>query len=349
MAVGGAESSIAALIRHLRRTAPALHVEVMTLHQVGVLGKELQEEQIPLCSFNVRYKYDLRTVLRLVRLVQNREYDVVHTHLFPASYVAALASIFAHRPKWIFTEHNVWNKRRNYGVFRIIEKVVYSRFLRVIAVSHFVEQSLLAWMPYLRPKLLTIPNGVVVPELAPKKCLPSNRPLRFLFVGRLEYVKGLDLLLEALGELHHCRFELWIAGDGRERERLQQLAAQYGLSHHVSFLGLRRDIPALMQTTDCLVLPSRWEGLPVAILEAMASGLPVMATAVGGVPEVIEDGVNGYLVASEDVVALRQRLQAIMAAPQALSIMGERARESVMANYAVEVVAAQIRALYDSL
>jgi len=350
MNVGGAESSICNLVRSLKEIEPQSEIDLVTLYQIGYFGERLKQEGFSVYCLEAHSKYDLRVICRLVQFVRNGNYDLVHVHLFPALYAAALSSCFVCRPKWIYTEHNVWNRRRRYGFFRLIDRLVYSRFSTVVAVSRVVAKSLLEWLPFLRSRVLTIPNGVPVPELGSTRHEPgSSRKVRLLFAGRLEPAKGVDLLLEALSGLSDSNFELLIAGDGGQRETLKQLAINYKLSHKVTFLGVRHDLPDWMRSADCFVAPSRWEGLPMVILEAMALGLPVIASDVGGISEVIEHEVNGYLIPSGDVGFLKQQLQEIIEKPQVLGALGRQARDKIVAEYAIQVIAQQVASLYKSV
>jgi glycosyltransferase involved in cell wall biosynthesis len=351
MAVGGAESLLADLARQLLKDKPGTRVEIITLYRLGMHGKRLQEEgAIPVTALHASRKYDLRLAPRLFHFIKDKDYDIIHTHLFPAGYVAGLASLLTHRPKWVYTEHSCWNRRRAHRLLRPVERFVYSRFCSIIAVSGNVRSALVQWQPQLEPKVVTIPNGVVVPrDIRRAPAAFNGRPLRFIVVGRLVPAKGLDLLLDALSMISERDFAVQVVGDGSQRMELERLAELYGLGNKVEFLGIRSDVQQLMQQSDCLLVPSRWEGLPMVILEAMACGLPVIATPVGGIPEVIEDGVNGYLVPAESVELLAQRLEEVIDNPHILRALGKRARKKVIDGHSIEALAAAHYSLYERL
>jgi glycosyltransferase involved in cell wall biosynthesis len=157
-------------------------------------------------------------------------------------------------------------------------------------------------------------------------------------VARLAAPKRPDLLVRALASLRATSDDahLVIVGDGPEREELRALADQLGLHDAVQFLGTRSDVPEILSTASCVALVSDYEGAPYALLEGMASGAPVVATSVGGVPEMLEDGRTGILVSPGDVESLTTALRRMLADPEAAAAMGAKAREAVARDYSRE-------------
>lgn len=183
----------------------------------------------------------------------------------------------------------------------------------------------------LRSKGLRIPRALVVPNIVDAQgraeAAKEVETLRIVAVGTLKRLKGFDVLLRALAPLQGggFRFELLIAGEGPERDSLRYLASSLGLADSVRFLGEISDVPALLSHAQLAVHASRSEGLSNAILEAMAEKLPVIATAVGGTPEIIVDGVSGLLVPPDDPPALANAVKRLSADPQLRGRMGEEA------------------------
>lgn len=350
MTIGGAPKVVLNLLTHLARTNTEIELEVAVLYDIGHFGELLINAGIPVQSLKARFKYDPQLLPHLISFLQKGKFDIVHVHLFPAYYLAACSSVLVQSPKWIYTEHNVWNRRRKYPVMKLVDAGVYSRYDRIIACSTQAAKALIAWLPFVRNKVWTIPNAVKIPA-SPKenfRALSGNKIL-FLFAGRLEYAKGIDILLRALYIMKDKKFDLLIVGDGSQRQRLEQLSADMQLSEQVKFLGERADLPDLMRTADCLIMPSRWEGLPMVLLEAMATGLPVIASAAGGIPEVIQDGINGYLVPPENVAALAQRLQSVIDNPVILQSMGRLARERITEEYSIDKMAQSHLQIYQEV
>lgn len=163
----------------------------------------------------------------------------------------------------------------------------------------------------------TISKSIVI-----KNAIPVSRDIDFvnlrkhylydvLFVGRLEHAKGVDVLLKAIlhiKEKYERNVKVAIVGDGSKKEYLKGLVDEYKISPSVEFLGIRKDVKELMNVSKIFVLPSRWEGLPMVILEAMANGIPIIATDVGGIGEVIENKVNGIIVPEEDSETLANKI-----------------------------------------
>ncbi|MGG1612744.1 glycosyltransferase [Paenibacillus sp. FSL K6-2441] len=179
--------------------------------------------------------------------------------------------------------------------------------------------------------------------------LPQE-PFVWLAAGRFVPEKDYPAMLLAYAEARQ-RFAnsvLWIAGIGPERPRIEQLAAELGLSAYVRILGIRTDMPALMQAADGFVLSSKWEGLPIVLLEACASRLPIVATAVGGNAEVVLDGVNGHLVPAAEPAALARAMEQVMALPpEERRAMGQRGWEHAAAHYDISRVTGKWIELYE--
>jgi glycosyltransferase involved in cell wall biosynthesis len=164
-------------------------------------------------------------------------------------------------------------------------------------------------------------------------------------VGRLTHQKGFDQLLSALTHLHVLDYRCLIAGAGEEDIRLRSLAAELGLEDRVIFAGYRRDVPDLLSALDCYIQPSRYEGMPFAVLEAMASGRPIVAAAVDGIKELIVHGEHGLLAEPGDPVELAGCIQAIAADPMRAAVLGAAAREKAARMFDEEAIADRWEAL----
>jgi glycosyltransferase involved in cell wall biosynthesis len=361
----GAQSLLYNLISFFQRNTPHVRNDLCTLYQPGYFARPLKEAGVsvhclksaPKSAYGLTFfdKYDVAFAGHLVALIKEQRYDVIHAHLFPASLVAGLSSLAVRNTPWVFTEHSAWNRRRAAPLLRILDAFVYSRFQRVVAVSNQVANALTEWQPGIKHKLHVIPNGVPIPDISESKAqirdklgLPLDVPL-ILFVGRLSHIKGVDILLRSLSRLNGREYRAMLAGTGAQRDELEQLAIQLGVRDKVDFLGLRDDVWRLMLAADCLVLPSRWEGLPMVILEAMARAKPVIASAVGGIPEVIKDGVTGWLVPPEDPLALAETVNRVLSSPEMACSVGCAARELITTKFSIDVTAHRTLELYEKL
>jgi len=267
-----------------------------------------------------------------------RERRLVHLHNHFASSsgtVAMLAaalgdftfSISEHGPDIFFTP--TW--------WRLDAK--FSRALFVACISHFCRSQVLIWTPPDRwGRVHIVHCGVDPGEFTPRP--HRTRGHRLLFTGRLAAVKGLPILLEAVARLapEHPDIELLLAGDGPDRPALEQRAADLGITDRVRFLGYQSSdqVRALLQETDVFALPSFAEGVPVVLMEAMASGVPVVTTRIAGIPELVEDDVSGFVVPPGDVAALVAAIDALLRDPSLRSRLGAAGRATVEREFDID-------------
>jgi glycosyltransferase involved in cell wall biosynthesis len=221
-----------------------------------------------------------------------------------------------------------------------------------IAVSRFVASRLRDRFHVRPEKIVVIPNaaatGGATVSPAPRAELARSvtAPI-VLTVARLDAQKGIAHLLDAAAAVPHASFA--IAGDGPDRAALEERAASLGLGDRVRFLGHRHDVPALLAASDLFALPSMYEGLPLAVLEAMAAGVPVIATAAGGTGEVVRDGETGTLVPPADPSALAAAITGTLANRERASRLALAARSLVAREYSVKAMVSSVSALYETL
>ena len=233
--------------------------------------------------------------------------------------------------------------------WRIDAKTAQARF--VVCISHFCRsQAMLFSDPVHWPKLKIVHCGVTPARYGqtPRDAFGK----RVLFIGRLDAVKGGPLLLDAFATVCHAHPEahLTVVGDGPARAALETQAAQLGLASAVTFAGYRSqtEVQGLLEQADMLVLPSFAEGVPMVLMEAMASRIPVIASRVAGVPELVEDGVTGFLVPPGDVASLTMRLNTLLGDPELCRTMGAAGRCVVEAGFDVDREAAWLLRLFRS-
>lgn len=288
-----------------------------------------------------------------------REIDVLHAHsIMSPTTIATVAGVLVRKPR-IVTLHATYEPehllRKPLGKqrLRLYQRVV-SRF---VSINADIERLLLTHaIPPSR--IVSIPNGIDTVRfsladgaerrsLRAKLKLPPDQPI-VVFAGRLHKVKQIDVLLRAWSGV--AGGHLVILGDGDERQPLTELAHELKLDGSVEFRGMEPDVTDYLRAADVFVLPSASEGLSVALLEAMSSGLVPVATAVGGAVDLIRDGDNGRLVRPGDVEGLRMALGQMIASPEWSRAAGLKARESVVADYDLRVIAARLANVYrDSL
>jgi glycosyltransferase involved in cell wall biosynthesis len=296
-----------------------------------------------------------RWIGRLRRLVADQQYDIIHSHM-PIPAVAARVAAGG-RAHIVHTEHNVWQRYRR--LTRFANAVTYRRNERVIAVSQAVADSVND--RFLRSgtdRLIVVRHGL---RLAGRPAGGSRADARRLLglpadalvigtVGNLTPKKGHAILIEAFSRLHASRTDsrLVIVGTGPEHEHLRIEVASRGLEDSVLMTGSRGDVPDLLPAFDIYASASLFEGLPIALVEAFAAGLPVVATTAGGTGEVLNDGVEGVLVDPGDVDALAKALDALAGDPERRASYGAAATRRSR-DFDVSRAVGQIQRIYDEV
>jgi glycosyltransferase involved in cell wall biosynthesis len=219
---------------------------------------------------------------------------------------------------------------------------------RIVAVSEAVRQALVA-SGAAPGRIRVIPGGVA---LGPFTAVPPNAaavPAVLGALGRLGREKGFDVLLGAMSKLPPGEARLLLGGDGTQQEALSREIHVLGLADRVTMTGLVTDVPAFLAQIGIFILPSRSEGLGLVAVEAMAAGRPVIATNVGGIPEVVVDGETGVLVPPEDPAALAAAIHSLLADPVLAARMGQAGRRRARELFSAERMAEKTAALYEEL
>jgi glycosyltransferase involved in cell wall biosynthesis len=298
---------------------------------------------------------DPRWVARLGRLVARGDYDLIHTHAPVPAVAARLVSLRPGGPAIIHTEHNMWERYRT--PTRLLNSLTYWRNAGVIAVSGVVEDSIRPWPGGRgRVPVRTVHHGTVldsirsfdVAERLERRSAEGLPTDRFLIgnVGNFTRKKDHRNLLRAMaGDGPVSRAHLVLIGLGPLEQELRDAVAELGLDGRVTFLGSRGDVFELLPLLDLFCLSSEFEGFPIALVEAMATGLPCVATAVGGIPEIVTDGESGLLVPPRDPEALRRAIERVMADPDGAGALATRAREEA-ARLDLRHAVGQLQELY---
>ena len=353
--VGGAENLLLSI---LRRLDPARYESVVcTLGERGALATQVQALGVHLVELGLMRGGGGRgrAVQALAELLRRERIDLLHAHLYHANLIGRLAAwragipcvVSIHntytRPKWHRRLANWWLARRHTGA--------------IIAGSEEIRRDILRY-DHVRPELVeVIPNAVDLSRSASALTRQAARKRLGLAaedyvlgtVGRLEEQKGHRFLLDALDRLRAQGLDavLLLVGGGREEAALREQAARLALGERVCFLGMRDDLGDLFRAMDLFVMPSLWEGLSLAMLSAMAAGLPVVATHVGGVPEVLGDDERGFVLPPGDAAALAERIAWCHAHPAAAACAGTAGAAHVRANYSDAALVKRVEAVYE--
>ncbi|MGA2736250.1 MAG: glycosyltransferase [Bryobacteraceae bacterium] len=313
----------------------------------------LQVETVPCAG-----RWDWRTVGRIRQLLQAHGVDVLHTHGYKAD-VYGYAAARRNRVALVATCHNWPNRLPSMRAYAAIDRLALRHFDRVATASGPVAKILNRWRVPAH-KLRTIPNGVDMEPFRGLFCEPPCPPPSLRnefasgseplvgFVGRLVPDKGGAVLISAaqtvLRAFPNAKFVF--AGEGPARAEWEALAARLGIASHVLFAGRRDDMPSVYAALDMVILPSLQEAMPMCLLEALAAGKPVVATAVGAVPQLIVPGVTGLLCEAGDVAGLSTAILRLLRDPGLGRTLGGRGRAHVERNFAAEVVGRSYIGLY---
>lgn len=324
----------------------------------------LRVRTVPALTREIRPFSDLRTLLGLTRLLRREEPDLVHVHTSKAGFLGRLAARFAGTRRLIYSPHGtILTGYFSPGATRLLARLEAwaARFTdRVVCYTALEVAEYLAAGIGRPQQYAVIPNGLdaeayarqAAPPARTRTALglpPGARPL--LCVARLVPVKGQTYLVQAWPSVlkREPRALLLLVGDGPEERLLRSRAAELGLGGSVRFLGFRQDIPSLLALAEALVLPSLNEGFGLVLLEAMAMGKPVVASAVGGIPEVVLDGRTGLLVPPADPEALAVAILRLLEDPRAAQRLGEAGRERARESFSREAFIQAHRKLYGEL
>lgn len=286
------------------------------------------------------YGFDPGSAAALQTLIHLQRPDVVHSHLFPAHLHATVAAERCSVPAIVTTAHTRVARRADVVLARDTR-------VRVIACADAVKSVLhAAGVP--ADSIVVIPNGVDPDHFTP---LPPTARSGALAVSRLSREKGIDVLLAAAGILHDesADVRIEIAGAGPEFDTLRALGHKLGLDDTVRFLGPRHDVARRMRRAEMVICPSRDDAASLTVLEAMSTGAAVIATAVGGTPEIVSHATNGLLVPAEDPQALAEAMMAVHHDRELREQLGANARATVLRRYTLSGQLTRTRSLYRQL
>lgn len=298
---------------------------------------------------------DLPATLALLRQ-RLAHCDLLHTHEFKSDLLGWLAARAVRRP-WVATDHHLateddWLLR----LFGIADRMALPRARAVIVPSQSQARRLARYVP--RQRIHVVYHGIDAAAFAASAATERTQLRNQLGVGeaqpvvsafgRLEPVKGHSDLLQAARIMLTSRpdLHLWIVGEGSLAATLREQARRLGIDGAVRFFGYQRDVASLMAASDVVLLPSRHESFGIVLIEAMSLGKPIVASAAGSIPEVVLDGVQGYLVPPHNAVELSQRVLHLLANPSQAENLGQAGRERVLQVFTVQRMVEQMAAIY---
>jgi glycosyltransferase involved in cell wall biosynthesis len=352
MGIGGMERVIMDLCRYV--DPDRYRFSICCISVRGTLANQMEAEGVPVTFLENQTRWAKRLRgLELARLFRRSDIDILHTHHMPAFIDSFVATRFTRVPVFINTDHC-----KDYPIPRhwaLLERVASHFADEVVAVSHRTRDELIRFEGIAPEKISVIYNGINVKltrkesrEELKRELGLNNCDTVIGTVGRLEDQKGLDLLLASiphvLRQVPQTKFI--IVGGGSKEQELKRLASELKISEHVIFTGWRSDAVDLIQTFDGFVTTSRFEGMPMVLLEAMALSKPIVATSVGGVSEVVNDGFNGTLVNSRDPDEVAKALLTLISDRRSAEQMGHNGRIRYEESFTAEAMASSYDNLY---
>lgn len=293
---GGAEIMVENLAVTLKKYG--FEVIIVTLYdKKTTITKRLENNDIYIYYLNKKKGLDIKIIYELYRLFSKEKPYVVHSHLYAMKYVTP-AAIFARIPIRIHTIHSLANKEVS-ETQRKIHNFFY-RYCHVLPVSIApeVKKSVREEYNLSEEQMPMIYNGIDLRKCIPKTSYTLNSHINIIHIGSFKKAKNHDGIIESFKMIHNKEPNtvLTLIGAGEMEETIRKKVSEYGLTDCVEFVGTKSDVFTYLNEADIFVLPSLWEGMPITLIEAMGTGLPIVATKVGGIPSMIEDNVSGILV-----------------------------------------------------
>ena len=357
LCVGGAEVLAS---QFAERSAAAVRTVFACLDDLGELGQRLRDGGAEIEVFARRPGFDFGLTRQLARYFDRQCVDVIHAHQYAPFFYSSLARLPGRKPPIIFTEHG-----RSFPDYRRPKRVLANRFLlgsrdRVIAVGGQVREALIANEGFSPSRVEVIQNGVPVGDFAssPDGCAHAREKLgladdvfAIVQVARLNALKDHRTAVATIGHLigSHPNARLLLVGEGEERPVIEAAIAQSGLADAITLYGSRNDVKTFLHAADAFLLTSVSEGIPLTLVEAMAAGVPCVATDVGGIPDVIDHEESGLLAPAGDALALSRHLARLAGDSTLRAKIASRGLRRAVDSFSDDAMHHQYQQLYSEL
>lgn len=345
---GGAEKVLVELVNNM---ADRCDLGICCIKRTGELQSSL-DGRVRVYCMNKGEGNHYGLPVQIAKLIREGGYEVVHSHAWGVYVESALAALLARSRVLVHTVHGHYLHKLGSSPAKVLVRHMLERMLahvhrKIVTVSDAIQEYVRSEVGIPVSRMMTIHNGIDEAPL-PSRTERTDDALGFITVGRLAVVKNYPLLLRAFAQVVRVHPGCWlqIVGDGSERNALERLARELKLSASVSFLGFQKNVAWLLAQSDVFVLSSRYEGISIAVLEAMRAGLPVIATRVGGTPEVVVDGETGILVPDGDAAAMVRAMEQLIASPAQRRHMGEQGHAHMHREFAIHAIADKYFSLY---
>lgn len=358
---GGAESLMVPLLSSLKECNVHSRVCVLQVRSGNPIGDELKKLGVPVDLLPIKNLRNPLDIFRLMNYIRQHKPDVIHTQLETSDALGTIAARLLHIPSvstlHTLEQHGTRKRKRWRNALRWNSLNMFAR--RVIAVSDVAHRHYIS-LGFRSEKLITLYNGIDLKKFRTETEATLNKNDIFgvpnestvlTTVAVLREPKGIQYLLHALPAIIEKVPNLYYAviGDGPYRQNLEQLSSTLGIRERVLFMGYRSDIPEILAASDLFVLPTLVEALPTVLFEAMAAGVPVIVSNVGGVPEIVEHDVNGLLIPPADSTVLATACLRLLLDEALCNRLTTAARATVANRFDVRQQAGRLIALYDQM
>lgn len=343
---GGAET----MCENLTYAQQALGHEVVVVSLYGErtpIAQRMEAAGVRIIYLDKKLGLDVSMVAKLRKVMEAEKPDVVHTHLDVIKYAVAAAKLAKVR-KCVHTVHNVAEKEAEGKLQKWINGTYFRLGWSVpVALSPEVKASIAAFYGMAAEKIPMVYNGIDLSRCLPKMDYGFGDTVKLLHIGRFNEQKNHEMLLRAFAKLYQkksqCRLKL--LGGGELRPEMEKLARELKIEKAVEFLGETGNVYPYLQEVDLFLLPSRYEGMPMTLIEAMGTGLPIVATAVGGVPDMLEDGESALLTSCEEAAVLAA-CEKLLGDEALRTKLGRKARENSV-RFSAQHMAEQYCEIYE--
>jgi glycosyltransferase involved in cell wall biosynthesis len=354
--IGGAERLIETICRRFDKDRFSLYV--CSLTDEGMIGSEIRSAGTTLISLKSSIRvYNIRTIMKILHLIKGIKPDIVQTHIYPANTLGRISAFLAGVPCVIATEHGLYRHKKKRQLF--LDRLLSHGTDKIVVISEAVKTYISTQSKIPGHKFQVIHNFIEPERFVPRGERSTVRREFGLSgeefvvgsVGRMVAENGYDVLIEAMRKVTDGGHAIScvLVGGGKHLELLKFHARAAGLGKDILFPGFCSDVGRVLEAFDLYVLPTLDEGFGISVIEAMAAGLPVIATSVDAIPEVIQDGKNGLLVPANDPLALANRIEYLYRNVAVRDELSKEGKETVLQKFSAEVGVRKLEGLYLNL
>lgn len=344
---GGAEKVMIDLANEL---ASRHDVTICCVKRLGALAASVDSRIHVHCLYKDEGN-DFLLPFRLAGVLRRARIEVMHVHNWGIFLEGAVAAIFARTRVRLHTVHGPypqygpgWRPRLKCAARHWLERTFAPHFTKIVTVSDSIKEYVRNEIGIDASRLMTIHNGISIDAIPATR--KNEDEIVCISVGRLAKIKNHEMMIRAFHAVDCSRARLWLVGDGPERNRLEALSHELALGDHVIFVGFCHDVAGLLARSNIFMMSSDYEGISIAVLEAMRAGLPIVGTRVGGMPETVRDGYNGILVGARDIEAMANAIRILIESPRECARLGASGRRFLEAEFSISTMVERYEQLY---